>query len=226
MRVVHNFLNLFSLLRATEILRYGILLSDPAQEKRKLLQTWVAEGENRTNCESRVVVQKESANIYRGQKELVSVRDMLLVKQWPLEKVRGIIARGGGVPDADAPNCAALMQFWCTVSRTQTEEESVRQTASTEIAAQTTAEGVGALMSLSTVPRGHAALTVSQAQLDEITRSTQPPVASGGKGKGWVENLKFHHATPCSVVPMVLGYPSQWEGSYVKKSNLIFGAGC
>ena len=69
------FFYLFSGLRATS-------------DKRKLLQTWVAEGENRQSCESRVILTKESANIYRGQRELVSIRDMILVKNWPMEKIR------------------------------------------------------------------------------------------------------------------------------------------
>ena len=68
-------------------------LTDPAQEKRKLLQAWVAEGENRNACESRVVISRESSNTYRGQKELVSIRDMFLVKKWPVEKIRGIVNR-------------------------------------------------------------------------------------------------------------------------------------
>ncbi len=129
-------------------------LTDPAQEKRKLLQAWVAEGENRNACESRVVISRESSNTYRGQKELVSIRDMFLVKKWPVEKIRGIVNRGGGIPDPDAPTVAALVQYWCTTSRTQTEEEAVRQKAETEIAAKTTASGLGSLMQLSSVPQG------------------------------------------------------------------------
>ena len=165
-------------------------LTDPAQEKRKLLQAWVAEGENRNACESRVVISRESSNTYRGQKELVSIRDMFLVKKWPVEKIRGIVNRGGGIPDPDAPTVAALVQYWCTTSRTQTEEEAVRQKAETEIAAKTTASGLGSLMQLSSVPQGSG--SVGQDQLDEIMRSTQPPAS---QGKGWALRT-FHRACP------------------------------
>jgi hypothetical protein len=47
---------------------------------------------------------------------------MLMVKQWPPEKVKGIIARGGGVPDPDAPTVASLTQFWVYTSQTRTDE--------------------------------------------------------------------------------------------------------
>ena len=145
------------------------------QDKRKLLQTWVAEAENRSACESRVVVSKESANVYRGQRELVSVRDMVLQKGWPIEKIRGIIACGGGVPDPDAPDVAALTQFWCYTSHTQLEEESVRQLAQTEIAAETSAEGLGAMMQAHRGPRGGVQVNMTDDQLAEIRSSTQPP---------------------------------------------------
>ena len=97
-----------------------------AQEKRKLLQTWVAEGENRNQCESRVVISRESAFISRGERELISIRDMVLEKKWPASKIKGIVLRGGGVPDADAPQDPELTQFWCQTKKMQREEESSR----------------------------------------------------------------------------------------------------
>eukprot|EP00435_Cladocopium_sp_Y103_P003661 s1776_g1.t1 len=140
------------------------------QDKRKLLQTWVAEAENRSACESRVVISKENANTFRGQRELLSVRDMILVKQWPMEKIRGIISRGGGVPDEDAPTVPALARYWCCTSQTQTEEESVRQLSQTQIAAATTSEGLGAMMQGAMGPRGGAMVNITDDQLSEITR--------------------------------------------------------
>ena len=139
------------------------------------MQTWVAEGENRNACESRVVISKESANIYRGQRELISIRDMLLVKNWPMEKVKGIIARGGGIPDPDAPQVPALTQYWVQGSRVQTEEEEVRQRATTEIAAESSAAGIGALMALNTPRASGPAVNVSQEQLELIAKSTGEP---------------------------------------------------
>jgi len=151
----------------------------PFEDKRKLLQTWVAEGENREKCESRVVISRESANIYRGQRELISIRDMLMVKQWPPEKVKGIIARGGGVPDPDAPTVASLTQFWVYTSQTRTDEESLRQRSETQIAAQATPDGIAAMMEFNFPRRGSGNATVTQEQLDEITRSTAPPGSAG-----------------------------------------------
>ena len=166
---------------------------EQVEDKRKLLQTWVAEGENRQACESRVILTKESSNVYRGQRELVSIRDMILVKNWPMEKIRGIVARGGGVPDPDAPTVPALTQYWCYVSRTHTEEESVRQTAEIQVAAQTTSEGIGAMMG-STLPRGLGSAAVNQQQLDEITQSVALPGAVVPEGHG-CENVCFRFLT-------------------------------
>jgi len=128
-----------------------------------------------------VILTKESANIYRGQRELVSIRDMILVKHWPMEKIRGIVSRGGGIPDADAPSVPALTQYWCYVSRTQTEEESVRQTAETQIAAETSAEGIGGILGSALPNLGHAA-GVSQQQLDEIAQATGSVAPQGAGG--------------------------------------------
>lgn len=132
-----------------------------------MLQTWVAESENRNACESRVVVSRETANSFRGQRELLSIRDMLLTKKWPLEKIKGVISRGGGIPDPDAPQVPSLMQFWVQTSRTQTEEEAIRMKAETRFNAQTTPEGIGALMQGNMVPRGNS--VVSAEQLQQIT---------------------------------------------------------
>ena len=149
-----------------------------AQDKRKLLQTWVAEGENRQACESRVVISKESAQIYRGEQELISIYDMINDKKWPAVKIQGIIARGGGVPDPDAPNSPELVQFWCSTKKSKTDEEASRQRSETHIAAETTPEGIGALMRGPAAPIGSAA--VSQQQLDAILASTRPPEAASG----------------------------------------------
>ena len=151
----------------------------PCEEKRRLLQTWVAEGENRERCETRVVISRESANTYRGQRELISIRDMLVVKQWPIEKVKGIIARGGGVPDPDAPTVPSLTQFWVYTSQTRTDEESLRQRTETQVAAQTTPDGIAAMMDFNFPGRGSGNAAISQEQLDEITRSTAPTSSPG-----------------------------------------------
>ena len=150
------------------------------QEKRKLLQTWVAEGENRNQCESRVIISRESAFISRGDRELISIRDMILQKNWPVTKIKGVVLKGGGVPDQDAPQDPTLTAFWVTTKRLQREEDSSRTRSETQIAAQTTRGGVAALMALPSAPSGTA--TVSSEQLDQILRSTEPPSASAAAG--------------------------------------------
>lgn len=103
---------------------------------------------------------------------------MLLVKKFPLEKVQGIVARGGGIPDPDAPQSPALTQFWVTTAKTQTDEEMVKQQSRVEIEAQTTPEAVGSLLlSGGTGPRGTGGIT--QQQLEQIAGSTQAPNTAG-----------------------------------------------
>lgn len=139
----------------------------PVEDKRKLLQVWVAEAENRNACESRVVVSRETSNSFRGERELLSIRDMILTKKWPLEKIKGVISRGGGVPDPDAPHVPVLTQFWVQTSRTLTEEEAIRMKAETQLKAQTTSGGIGALMQGALGPRGNSVL--SEEQIKQIT---------------------------------------------------------
>ena len=85
--------------------QHGLLLKidnrvfDP-KHKRRLLQTWIAEGENRANCESRVVLLKESAQISKGKRALVSVRDMVLKYKWPESKIK---------------NMTLKMSHWCNI---------------------------------------------------------------------------------------------------------------
>ena len=150
-----------------------------------------------------MILTKESASVYRGQKELVSIRDMILVKNWPMEKIRGVVARGRGVPDPDAPTVPALTQFWCYVSRTHTQEESTRQTSQTQIAAQTTPEGVGAMMG-SVMPQGLGSVAVDQQQLDEISRSVGLPAAPA-EGHG-CENIGFRFPIFQSQILQCIGH--------------------
>ena len=74
------------------------------------------------------------------------------------------------------------MQYWCTVSRALTDEESTRQRAETLIAAETPAN-IGGMMALSTASSAGGSAAISQPNLDEILRSTQSPDAPGGEGR-------------------------------------------
>lgn len=151
-----------------------IYVANPlAQDRRKLLQNWVSTEGNRNACESRVILTKENASIYQGKRELVSIRDMIMVKKWPLEKVQGVVAKGGGIKDPYAPHVAALTQYWVETGASLVDEQATRQVGKTEVNAQTTAGGVGALFDMNMAPKGSAHLTPEQ--LKEITDSTTPP---------------------------------------------------
>ena len=152
-----------------------VLLILISQDKRRLLQTWVAEGENRGSCESRVVISRESSNTYTGLRELISIREMVLEKKWPIAKIAGVIARGKGVPDPDAPKCLELIQFWVSTSKTQKEKESFKQRSETEIQAETSSASVGAMMG-SVLPVGlQGSVQLTPEQLNEIHASTSLP---------------------------------------------------
>ena len=133
----------------------------------------MAEGENKQNCESKVVLSRENSQVYQGKRELISIRDMFLTKKWPLDKIKGIIAKNKGIPDEDAPENELLTQYWVYTSKSQTEEEASRQRSETTIAADTTGAGVGALMACNMGPRG--SVQVSQDALQQLAASTEPP---------------------------------------------------
>ena len=145
------------------------------KDRQKLLQSWVLEGENRSQCESRVVVSREKSNLYRGQDELLSIKSMIEDKKWPMEKIRGIISRSKGIPDPDCPSSPLMVQFWVTTSRTRTNEEATRQRSETEIQAETTPEDLQAMMQEPLGPTGTS--TVTPDQLAAIATSTLDPTA-------------------------------------------------
>ena len=64
-----------------------------------------------------------------GQKRysLVSVKDMTRVHGFSERKVASIIARGGGIPDEDAPDVPEETRFWCLLAQEKTDTASVRR---------------------------------------------------------------------------------------------------
>ena len=150
------------------------------QDRQKLLQAWVMEGENRNKCESRVVVSRESARILRGQEELLSIKAMLEDKHWPMAKVRGIISKQKGIPDEHAPDQPLLMQYWVKVSTSRTSEEASRQRSETQIDAQTPGDALLAMMPGQLGPEGSTSIT--QQQLQEIAGATANPIHAVAPG--------------------------------------------
>ena len=127
-----------------------------------------------------MVIEKESGHTNRNKRKLLSVRDMILDRKWPLAKIQAIVARGGGLPDPDAPAVAECTQYWCTVETSAEDIEACRQRARVEIQAQTAASDFPGLMNLTgQQSRGQSALTVDQVQA--IADSTSNPAGAYGK---------------------------------------------
>lgn len=121
-----------------------------------MLRAWVETGENRAACESQVILIKEKKEKFAAEREPWSIRDTLRAG-WPLEKIRSIVARGGGEPDPDCPEIPSLNQFWVTVSSKRTDTQSAVQRAQTNIQVRTTGEGVAGLVGLQAAASGRAA---------------------------------------------------------------------
>lgn len=121
------------------------LLLVACQEKLRLLRAWVNSGGNKAACESAIVLQKEKSERFEGHREPWSIRDMLLAN-WPVEKIRSIVSRGGASPDPDCPEVQECYQYWVIVQRRRSNTESVTQTASTRINTQTTSDGLAAVL--------------------------------------------------------------------------------
>lgn len=134
-----------------------------------------------------MVLQKESAERFEGQREPWSVRDMLLAN-WPLEKIRSIVSRGGATPDPDCPEVEECFQYWVTVSRRRTSSESVSTRATTRLNVATTSESLGAIMSdpagIPGVSSGGASRPQAPvAGIDVVERAQQALQASTGGDK-------------------------------------------
>ena len=82
-------------------------------------------------------------------------------KGWPEQKIRSIVARGGGIPDPDCPELPECTKFWVFTSHSQLEEEVHSQKASMAMAADANASFADGLFgSQMASGRGHLLLEV------------------------------------------------------------------
>ena len=92
------------------------------------MKKWVANGENAAACESALVLHRRSLQREQGNEECLTLAQMFEAKI-PVEKIRAVVSRGGGIPDKDAPGIPKLTKYWIETSRTRTNREETEQTA-------------------------------------------------------------------------------------------------
>ena len=112
----------------------------------------------------------------------------------PVEKIRAVVSRGGGIADADAPGVAKLTKYWIETSRTRMQREDESQTATLQVAA--TPGATMDALALDVPQQAVSQPADMQALLDQA-QSASMPAPSGALGAFW------DHAS--SVVVGILG---------------------
>ena len=87
------------------------------KEKKELLKKWILSGQNAANIEADIVLSKTQSRTHTNQRELLTPQQML-DRKMPLDKVRAIVAKGGGIPDEDVPHLASCTRFWVSTGTT------------------------------------------------------------------------------------------------------------
>ena len=117
-------------------------------ERAKLFKLWVEKGEDRGEVEGEVLQQRTMATQYKGVREFLSIRDMFKLG-WPVTKINGIVAAGGGVVDEHAPQDPSLVSFWVTTKRKRTELDESKTQATARCSASVDAASMGSLFNAS-----------------------------------------------------------------------------
>ena len=94
----------------------------PGQDRLQVLREWVLSGENADKSESAIVLQRCSLQRNDANEECLTLQQMF-ERKIPIEKIRAVVAKGGGIPDKDAPNVAKLTAYWIETSRTRLNRE-------------------------------------------------------------------------------------------------------
>ena len=113
---------------------FSRLCGSHLEDRKKLLQQWVAKEQNADSIEAQIVLTKTSAKQHKGTKELLTTAEMMK-REIPLEKIRAIVAKGQGVPDSDCPNLPSLTRFWVSTSTKEIDFDETRQQGSVTIQA-------------------------------------------------------------------------------------------
>ena len=178
------------------------------QDRRRLLRQWVESGCNPAAVEAMVVVERSKDHMVGRTKELLSVQEMK-AKGWPNCKIRSIVARGGGVPDEDAPEIPELMKFWCCVSMQQTDQERFSQRASATVQAQADGGFIDGLFDDSSMGRagqgalGDAAMNQLMNQVALSAPSSSAPAPAGQPGLTIIHVLLY---PSCEITTVWQGY--------------------
>ena len=151
----------FSLLTATE-------------EKRQLLQLWVEQDGNKKSIEAHVVLERQQSKEFSAETELLSVRDMVLIKKWPSSKINGIISQGNGIRDRYAPQDASLTSYWVKTSARIMDRDASRTTASMTMQASASTEAVGHMCAVDIGNQGDPAGVVPPDVVAQMQQSLQP----------------------------------------------------
>ena len=114
----------------------------------------------------------------QGNEECLTLAQMFEAKI-PVEKIRAVVSRGGGIPDKDAPGVAKLTRYWIETSRTRTNREELEQTAEVRVRGNAGA-AIDAMGTGFNVDTPQHALGDVDAMLKEAQRSSAaPPVIEG-----------------------------------------------
>lgn len=153
------------------------------QDRKNLLQQWVSSGGAADCIEADLVIQKSNSHRSKAKRELLTTEEMKR-RHIPLEKIRAIVSRGGGVPDEDCPGIASLTKFWASTSTSAIDENEIRQQSQVKIQADASA-ALGTSFGLPA-----ASPAASSAGTNEILKSLEAPAvtvtapAAGDAGAG------------------------------------------
>lgn len=139
------------------------------QDRKQLLQQWVASNANAQSIEADLVISKSSANQHRSTRELLTTQEMLK-RDMPLEKIRAIVARGNGVPDPDCPGIASLTRFWVSTSTKEIDTDEVKQESNVRLQADPSS----AIAATFAAPRSSCARSIGADGMQQILQSLQP----------------------------------------------------
>ena len=157
--------------------------------------------------EAQVLVERSRDNTIGKKRELLSVNEMM-ERKWPEAKIKAIVARGGGIPDEDAPEVESCMRFWVLTSTSQLEEDRFSQRASMSMQAEANGSFVDGLFASSMDGSGGQS-SLPPCALNQLLASTagQPAANPGGGHTDQISSI-FKHVFSLYIhaVPYICAY--------------------
>lgn len=147
------------------------------QDRKQLLQQWVASNSNAQSIEADLVLSKHSANQHKSTRELLTTQEMQK-RDIPIEKIRAIVARGNGVPDPDCPGIASLTRFWVSTSTKEIDTDEVKMESSVRM--QADASSTLAAIVPSAAPSSSCSRAIGADGMQQILQSLQAPSVDEG----------------------------------------------